>query len=152
MGHGWREIELTRGAVGVSLLLAPRAWLRAAYRTEPDHRAVLVARILGARHLTQAVLSGVDPSPEVLATGVWTDTAHAVTALGMALADRRRAAAGVLNAASALVWGAWGHHDLTHGPVPGPSHDRHRDAMARWTLSRLPGGAPLLRRAGSRRG
>ncbi|WP_460819110.1 hypothetical protein [Nocardioides korecus] len=152
MGHDWRRIELTRGAVGVSLLLAPRAWLRTGYRTEPDHRAVVVARVLGARHLTQAVLSGVDPSPEVLATGVWTDAAHALTALVMAGADRRRAAAGAVNAAAALVWGAWGHHDLTHGPVPRSSHDRRRDAMARWTLSRLPGGAPLLRRAGARRG
>lgn len=46
------------------------------------------SRVLGARQITQAVLSGVRPSPEVLAMGVWIDLAHAASVLGLAAADR----------------------------------------------------------------
>jgi len=62
------------------LLFAPRAVLNRVHHVEVDTKSVLVARVLGARHLTQAALSGVNPSPEVLAMGVWVDVAHACTA------------------------------------------------------------------------
>lgn len=52
-----------------------------------DNKSVLIARILGVRQLAQAVLSGVRPSPEVLAMGVWVDGVHAMTALGLACVD-----------------------------------------------------------------
>ncbi|MFY0408575.1 hypothetical protein [Solicola sp. PLA-1-18] len=41
-----------------------------------------VARLLGARHLAQACLSGTRPTPEVIAMGVQVNAVHALTALG----------------------------------------------------------------------
>jgi hypothetical protein len=135
-----RWIELARAAWGAALLLAPR-------QVRVDDRSLLVARILGARHLSQAVLSGVDPSPEVLAMGVWVDCAHATTALALAAVDRSRARGGLTDAGVAAVWAAAGYHDLNTGAVPSPRHDRRRDAMARWVLGMVPGGSILMRRS-----
>jgi len=58
------------------LLLAPQVVLNRVHHVEVDTQSVLVARVLGARHLTQAALSDVNPSPEVLARGVWVDIAY----------------------------------------------------------------------------
>jgi len=58
------------------LLLAPQVVLNRVHHVEVDTQSVLVARVLGARHLTQAALSDVNPSPEVLAMSVWVDIAY----------------------------------------------------------------------------
>jgi len=58
------------------LLFAPQVVLNRVHHVEVDTESVLVARVLGARHLTQAALSGINPSPEVLAMGVWVDVAR----------------------------------------------------------------------------
>ena len=49
------------------MLFAPQVVLNRVHHVEVDTESVLVARVLGARHLTQAALSGINPSPEVLA-------------------------------------------------------------------------------------
>ena len=146
-----RPIEVLRAAWGTALLVAPRAVMTDVHHVTVDTRSLVVARVLGARQVTQAVLSGVSPSPEVLATGVWVDTAHAATAVGLALADRSRARAGLTDAAVAAAWALAGLFDLTHGLVPPARHERRRDRLARWTLRRLPGGRPLARLARDRR-
>lgn len=145
-----RWIEVARAACGASLLLAPRRTLRATHATL-DTRSVNVTRVLGARQLAQAVLSGVRPSPEVLATGVWVDTAHSATAVALALTDRRRARAGLIDATVAGVWAGIGARDLSNAEPTAPGHDRVRDRLARLVLPRLPGGSALLRRAHQRR-
>ncbi len=145
-----RWIEVARAAWGASLLLAPRRALRATHATL-DTRSVNVTRVLGARQLAQAVLSGVRPSPEVLATGVWVDTAHSATAVALALTDRRRARAGLIDATVAGVWAGIGARDLCNAEPTAPGHDRVRDRLARLVLPRLPGGSALLRRAHQRR-
>ncbi len=58
------------------MLFAPQVVLNRVHHVEVDTENVLVARVLGARHLTQAALSGINPSPEVLAMGVWVDVAR----------------------------------------------------------------------------
>lgn len=146
-----RKIEISRGFLGFALLVAPRPMLRRVHRVGDDPKSVVVARVLGGRQLAQAVLSGVEPSPEVLAMGVWVDAAHAATALALAAVDPARAFAGFLNASSALVWAAWGYADVQSGPVTDPVHDRRRDLLARWALSILPGGGSLMRTARDRR-
>ncbi|EUA52984.1 hypothetical protein I550_4616 [Mycobacterium intracellulare 1956] len=90
----FRAIELIRAGWGGVLLAAPTEVLSRIHGVRVDRKAIVVTRILGARHLVQAASSGVDPGPEELAAGVWVDTVHSATALGLALVDRRRAAAG----------------------------------------------------------
>lgn len=147
----WRKIELARGLFGLALLVAPRPMLRHVHRVEVDPVSVVVARVLGVRQLTQAALSGVRPSPEVLAMGVWVDLAHATSALGLAAVDSSRVFAGLLNAVAATGWAGSGYAALRTGPVTAPSHERVRDRLARVTLERVPGGMPLLDVADDRR-
>lgn len=146
-----RPIELTRGAFGLALLVAPRRMLQDVHRVEVDTRSVAVARILGARQLAQAGLSGASPSPEVLALGIWVDLAHGATAVALALVDPSRAFAGLLNAAVATTWAGWGTVDLRRGAVTPSDHEHRRDALASWSLARLPGGSRLLRLVERRR-
>lgn len=133
-----------RGAWGAALLLAPRFVLERVTHVRVDTKSLVIARILGARQLTQALLSGVSPSPEVLAMGVWVDAVHSATAVALAGLDHDRARAGLLDATIAAGWSGLGYRDLSVGSVPPPAHDRRRDQLARWALGWLPGGAPLL--------
>ena len=140
-----RKIELVRAAWGAALLVAPRQVMQNVHHVPVDTKSVVIARILGARQLTQAALSGVRPSPDVLAMGVWVDAVHALTALGLACVDRSRARAGLTDTAVAALWAATGYHDLRGATPTPPSHDRRRDRLARIVLGNAPGGGVLLR-------
>ena len=148
-----RAIEIVRAAWGAALLIAPRQMLERVNHVHVDPASVVVARILGARQLTQSILSGVSPSPEILAMGVWVDAAHALSALGLAGVDRTRARAGLTDGAVAAVWAVLGYRDLVNDLVNDKAtageHDRIRDGLARWALAWLPGGKGLRRRAES---
>lgn len=139
-----RLIEVVRGSWGLVLLVTPERVLRHVHVLTDDSRAVDVTRILGARHLVQAALSGVDPSPEVLAAGVWVDRVHALTALALCLIDPPRRRGAVVDAGVAATWAALGPHDLSTGRTPPRDHDRRRDQLARFLLPHLPGGLSLL--------
>jgi hypothetical protein len=139
----FRLIELVRGLWGAALLAAPRLVLSEIHGVDADRKAVVVTRILGARHLTQAALSGINPSPEIIATGTWVDSVHSLTALALAAADRRRARAGITDAIIAAAWMLFGAHNLTTGATPPPTHQRRRDQLAQQILPRLPGGQRL---------
>jgi hypothetical protein len=116
-----------------------------------DKASLVVARILGARQLTQATLSGLRPSPEVLAMGVWVDTVHSLTATTLALVDRHRAHAGYADAAIAGVWAAAGYHELGHGHATPSAHQRLRDKLADIVLDHVPGGHRLRQRVNDAR-
>lgn len=143
-GRTGRGVELLRGAWGLTLLTAPHLVLRAADGARADRKALVVTRILGARHLTQALLSGLRPSPEVLAMGAWVDAVHSLTAAGLAVTDPRRSRAGLTDTGVAAVWAGFGLHDLRRAAATPPEHQRRRDRMARAVLSVAPGGGPLL--------
>ena len=143
--HSSRPIELLRATWGTALLLAPEQVLSWGHHLRVDSTSLTVARILGARHLAQAALSGIRPSPEVLAMGIWVDAAHAATALGLAATDRHRVRAGLIDTAVATVWALTGYRALRTTDATPPGHDRHRDALARAVLHLLPAGAFLLR-------
>lgn len=147
-----RKVEAARAVWGLTLLIAPRLMLEQVHRVDADRRAIVVTRILGARQLSQAALSGVRPSPEVLAMGVWVDAAHSVTAAGLAVADRTRARAALADAVVAGIWAILGGRDLGCGSVPPRAHDRRRDLLARVVLRVVPGGRPLLDRVAGARG
>lgn len=146
-----RRIELVRACWGSALLIAPRQVMTTVHHVRIDTKSLAVARILGARQLTQAVLSGWRPSPEVLAMGVWVDAVHAMTALGLAVLDRSRARAGLTDTAIAGLWAIFGYRDLASAPPTPPAHQRRRDQLARIVLGAVPVGAPLLRRVAERR-
>ena len=115
-----------------------------------DTKSLAVARILGARQLTQAALSGLRPSPEVLAMGVWVDAVHAMTAFGLAVLDRSRARAGLTDTAIAGLWAVIGYRDLVSAQPTPPAHQRRRDQLARIVLGARTGrSAPVA--AGRRR-
>lgn len=146
-----RKIELLRAGWGAALLVAPRQVMTNVHHVRVDRKSVVIARILGARQLTQATLSGFRPSPEVLAMGVWVDAVHAMTALGLAMLDRSRARAGLTDTAIAGLWAGAGYRDLASaGPTP-LAHQRRRDQLARIVLGAVPGGSPLLRRVAADR-
>lgn len=138
-----RRIELARLGWGVLLLAAPIQVLGAT-GARVDTRSVVVTRVLGARQVTQGVLSGLRPSPEVLAMGVWVDGVHSVTALGLAAADPDRAVAGVADTVVAAGWSWLGLRDLRRAVATPPAHDRRRDALTRAVLRAAPGGGRLL--------
>ncbi len=140
-----RVIELARAGWGAAMLIAPKVVLERVHHIEIDTKSVFIARVLGARHLTQAALSGVNPSPEVLAMGVWVDVAHASTAVTLAVVDRTRARAGLTDAAVAGLWAGAGYRDLSTAGATPPAHDRRRDALARRVLGLVPGGSALAR-------
>lgn len=141
-----RAIELIRAGWGAVLLAAPTEVLDHIHGVQVDRKALVVTRILGARHLTQAALSGVNPGPEVLAAGVWVDVVHSATALGLAVLDRRRARGGVTDAAVAATWAALGWRHLRAGRAR-TDGVRGRDRLARTVVGALPGGGGLMARA-----
>ena len=139
----YRRIEMLRGAWGLALIAVPDPVLGAVHRLRIDTKSRAVARILGARHLTQAILSGYRPSPEVLAMGVWVDAIHALAALGLAAIDRRRIRAGLADTAIAAVWAAAGYRDLTIARATPARHQHVRDQLADVVLARVPAGSFL---------
>lgn len=141
-----RAIELIRAGWGAVLLAAPAEVLSHLHGVQVDRKAIVVTRILGARHLAQALLSGVDPGPEVLAAGVWVDTVHSATALGLAAVDRRRARGGVTDAVVAASWAGLGWRHLRAGKAR-TDRVRGRDRLARALVGALPGGRALMAQA-----
>jgi hypothetical protein len=143
----FRWIEIVRSIWGTALLVAPRTILSRVHGVDVDHKAVVVTRILGARHIVQAMLSGIDPSPEVIAAGVWVDAVHSTTALGLAVVDPLRARGGITDAIIAAAWALFGARDAASGKTPSPDDQRRCDLLAQMALQLLPGGEPLLARA-----
>lgn len=146
-----RKIELVRFAWGVLLLGFPTQALGAT-GARVDRRGVVVTRVLGARQVAQAVLSGLRPSPEVLGMGVWVDAVHSASAVGLVIVDRDRAVAGIADATVAAGWSLLGRRDLSRGVATPPAHDRRRDVLARLVLGIAPGGTRLLQLAQDARG
>ncbi|MGH3601364.1 MAG: hypothetical protein ACRDQH_14010, partial [Pseudonocardiaceae bacterium] len=79
-----------RVGYGAVLLAAPDRVIRlyTGHRADPLARAV--ARLLGARHLVQGILTGGSPNAVVLALGMEVDLAHVASMLGLAVLDRQR--------------------------------------------------------------
>lgn len=136
----YRTVEILRAGWGAALLVAPDRMLDATRSGPTDSASRGVARLLGARHLVQAVLSGLRPDPDVLALGVWVDSVHALTASLLAVGDRRRARAGCTDAAIAAGWAVVGCRDLRRGHISPREHQRLRDGLAALILRHVPGG------------
>ncbi|HEY3895513.1 MAG TPA: hypothetical protein VGL88_09115 [Pseudonocardiaceae bacterium] len=99
--------------------------------------------MLGARHLTQAILTKDAPGALVLPLGVELDLAHAASMLGLALLDRRRRRAGLLDATAAGVFTIAGAILAARAPATPPPVESALGRLgalphsaARWTAQR----------------
>jgi hypothetical protein len=89
------------------LLGCPGVALRAMGGSDPGGRWRLVARVLGARHLAEALLErGGRPDRVRLAAVV--DTAHAASVIGFAILDRSRRRVALADASVAGSFAAYG--------------------------------------------
>ncbi|WP_049902086.1 hypothetical protein [Halococcus agarilyticus] len=99
-----RTVAVVRALYGAVLLVAPDVFVRRV-TGEPAGRGVsIVGRLLGARHLGQALTAGRSGSRAWLLVGTLADIAHGLTMVAVALvsSDHRR-----LAALDALVASAW---------------------------------------------
>ncbi|PRY12054.1 hypothetical protein [Kineococcus rhizosphaerae] len=99
-------LALARAAWGTALLTVPHRLLhRAGGPGADDDRAVAVARVLGARHLAQALVTGAFPRRTVLLAGAAGDAAHGASMLALARLDPARRRVALLDALVATGWG-----------------------------------------------
>lgn len=105
-----RTAAVARTLYGAALLVAPDMLTRRV-TGEPAGRGVtIVGRLLGARHLGQALIAGRSGSRTWLLAGVLADVAHALTMIAVALVStdhRRLAALDALVASGWALTGLW---------------------------------------------
>lgn len=133
-----------RAGYGVVLLLQPDQVIRLYTGHPADRTGMTVARLLGARHLMQALLTLGRPGAMVLVLGVEADIAHSASMLGLAALDRRRRRGALVDAATAgsfaiagavLAW--WRCVDERSSASPAPSTRLGTGrAVATWIATR----------------
>lgn len=109
---------MVRGGYAVVLLARPDWFLFVATGRPPDRRTRAVTRVLGARHLAQALLTLGSPGPATWAAGAEVDALHSATALALACLDPARARAGMVDAAVAGTMCVAGVHAARATPAP----------------------------------
>lgn len=135
-----------RAGYGALLLGAPGPVIRLYTGHRADPRTRMVARVLGGRHLAQAVATAGTPQRSLLALGVEADLAHTASMLALAAVDREHRRLGVLDAVSAGSFAVVGAV-LTRRAASAPFHpgqgppgglaalrNRLVTALARWLL------------------
>jgi hypothetical protein len=80
-------VPLARAGYGAVLLCAPGPVIRACTGHSPSRQACRVARVLGARHLAQAVITAWAPEPGLVVAGAAADLCHAASMLVFAGAN-----------------------------------------------------------------
>lgn len=147
-----------RAGYGILLLVAPGPVIRIYTGHRADRLTRAVARVLGSRHLVQGLCTAGTPSALVLALGVEVDLAHVASMLGLAVLDRRRRRAGLVDAVAAgsfaiaatvlAARAALSRRPAAVTPNPGDDPrsrlvarlESWRQSAATWTASRtLPG-------------
>ncbi len=93
-----------RACYGAALLSAPGLALGLCTGEASSPRARAVVRILGARHVAQAVLTLWQPRRRVLAAGAGIDGCHAASMLALAAADPSLRRAGLADAVAATAF------------------------------------------------
>jgi hypothetical protein len=98
-------VPLARAGYGAALLCAPGPIIGVVTGRPPSPRARQVARVLGVRHLAQAVITALNPGPEVVRLGVVVDLLHAASMFAFAavVPDLRDAELADALAATALA-------------------------------------------------
>lgn len=114
----WRAAALpaARAAYGTALLLGTAPLIRSVTGRPAGRRARGVVRVLGARHLAQALAIGVRPGPIAVAFGVEVDLVHAASMFALAALARSQRRSGLIDAAIAASFATAGAA-LAHGLV-----------------------------------
>ena len=140
-----------RAAIGAARLVVPALSLPGINAARLGGGGRKVVRVLGARHVAQAVLTGRAPTRAVLWLGAEVDAAHAASMLGVAVCSRRyrRAALGDAVVAGTLAAaGAWAARHAPTEPIAGRTPTGvWRDRMAeRLAGLAVPGYPPVAKR------
>ena len=113
---------MLRAAWGTVLLSQPGRVLALCDTAGVPGPAVFAARLLGARQLTQAIITALAPTPRVIRLGAAVDTLHACTGIGLAVLVprwRRPALADAAVAAGFAVGGQLRVRPPRHRHAPG---------------------------------
>lgn len=107
---------VVRALWGTALLVAPGRVLRLIGGADEARTATRLVRVLGARHLLQAIagqaLGDRAVAGQAVRIGVWIDGLHALSDLGFACRDVRWRRASATDAAIASGFAAFGLYDL----------------------------------------
>jgi hypothetical protein len=109
-----------RACYGAALLCAPGLALGLSTGQAQSPRARAVTRILGARHLAQAVLTLWRPRPAVFLAGAGVDACHAASMIALAVADPQMRRAGLTDAVAATALTATGAVMAAGADSPAP--------------------------------
>ncbi len=96
-----RVLAGARGAYGLLLVVAPGRSPEVGLAGDLDPLVPPVVRALGARHLVQSAVTGVDPSGTVLRWGAGVDVLHAASMVALAAVSPRHRRPALVSAASA---------------------------------------------------
>jgi hypothetical protein len=97
------RLTKVRTAWGAFLLLGPET-LAAPSRAQIDPATLIFERVLGARHLIQAVVVCRWPNRLAILIGAATDAAHALTMLALAAVNTSRRTPKLVNCATAFAF------------------------------------------------
>jgi hypothetical protein len=117
--HGSLPASLARAAYGLALLCCPGRLIRLRTGERPSRRACAVGRVLGARHVGQAVITMACPTSLVLGAGATADVAHAGSMVILAGLDPDLRPALLTDAAIAGALAAAGGASLRDGTPSG---------------------------------
>jgi hypothetical protein len=110
--------SLARAVYGLALLCCPGRLIRLRTGVRPSRRACAVGRVLGVRHVAQAVISTACPTGLVLGAGVTADLAHAGSMVLLAGLDPDLRPALLTDAAIAGALAATGGASLRDSAPP----------------------------------
>ena len=98
-------VEIVRGGWGFTLLMWPGAILQR-LGVPTDGRSCVVARVLGCRHLVQAIVLLIWPARRIQIVGAGVDVLHGASMVGLAILDPPHRKAASTSAAGAAAWTA----------------------------------------------
>jgi hypothetical protein len=120
-------LNAMRAGYGFARLLRPEPLADQSFEGDYDARAHTVDRVLGSRHLAQAIVSQAVPTARVLLLGAAVDLLHAASMLALAGVSRRRQSAALTEAVAALGFAAAGALAARHADLC-PLDDRSATA------------------------
>jgi hypothetical protein len=99
-----RVLRLARLAYGTALLASPARIVRAYGGDPADEAITMAARILGARHVIQAVVTGNHPGPIRRYGGALVDALHALSMFTLASMDSDHARPALIDGSVAALF------------------------------------------------